>query len=67
MLKLDTATFLVTQDNAAGPVTRLVDDGFAPHGPVTGPDGSISKASAAAYLVAYGLLAGFICYLFIAI
>ena len=67
MLELDTATFLVTQDNAAGPVTRLVDDGFAPHAPVTSADGSVSKVSAAAYLVAYGLLAGFVGYLFLAI
>lgn len=67
MLELDTATFLATQDNAAGPVTRLVDDGFAPNGPVTSADGSVSKASAAAYLVAYGLLAGLVGYLFLAI
>ena len=67
MLKLDTATYLVTQDNPAGPITRLVDDGFEPHGPVTDDNGNISKASATAYLVAYGLLAAFVGYLFVAL
>ena len=67
MLKLDTATYLITQDNSAGPIINFVDDGFEPHGPVTDAEGKVSKASAAAYLVAYALLAGVIIYFFVAI
>ncbi|RSU88666.1 hypothetical protein CA256_21220 [Sphingomonas koreensis] len=67
MLKLDTATYLMTQDNSAGPIVQYVDDGFEPYGPVTDTDGNVSRTSAAAYLVAYALLAGAIGYLFFAL
>lgn len=67
MLKLDTATYLITQDNSAGPIIQFVDDGFEPHGPVTDADGNVSTASAVAYLVAYAILAGVIGYFFLAI
>lgn len=67
MRELDTATFLMTQDNPAGPIIQYVDNGIEPHGPVTDADGNVSKASAAAYLVAYSLMAGFVGYLFFAL
>ncbi|WP_156397210.1 MULTISPECIES: hypothetical protein [unclassified Sphingomonas] len=67
MLKLDTATYLITQDNSAGPIVQYVDDGFEPHDPVTDANGNVSRASAAAYLVAYALLAGVIGYFFFAL
>ncbi|AKH18738.1 MULTISPECIES: hypothetical protein [Sphingomonadaceae] len=67
MLKLDTATYLITQDNSAGPIIQYVDDGFEPHGPVTDANGNVSRASAAAYLVAYALLAGVIGYFIFAL
>jgi hypothetical protein len=67
MLKLDTATYLITQDNSAGPIVRYVDDGFESHGPLTDVDGNVSKASAAAYLLAYTVLAAFVGYLFFAL
>lgn len=64
MLTLDTATFAATKDNPGGPVMLLVEDGVEPQGPVTDADGNVSKASAAAYLVAYALMACFVGYLF---
>jgi hypothetical protein len=67
MLKLDTATYLITQDNSAGPIIQYVDDGFEPHGPVTDANGNVSGASAAAYLIAYALLAGVIGYFIFAL
>ncbi|MAX00659.1 MAG: hypothetical protein CMN72_13665 [Sphingomonas sp.] len=67
MLTLDSATFAATKDNPGGPVMLLVDDGVEPHGPATDAEGNVSKAGAAAYMVAYALLAGFIGYLFLAI
>lgn len=67
MLTLDTATFAATKDNPGGAVMLLVDDGVEPHGPVTDADGNVSKASAAAYLVAYAILASFVGYLIIAL
>lgn len=67
MLTLDTATFAATKDNPGGPIMLLIDDGVEPHGPVTDTEGNVSKAGAAAYLLAYALLAGFVGYLFVAI
>lgn len=64
MVTLDTATFAATKDNPGGPVMLLVEDGVEPQGPVTDADGNVSKASAAAYLVAYALMACFVGYLF---
>lgn len=67
MLQLDTATYLITQDDPAGPIVQFVDDGVEPHGLITRADGSVSKASASAYVLTYGLLAAFVGYLFIAL
>jgi hypothetical protein len=64
MLTLDTATFAATKDNPGGPVMLLVEDGVEPQRPITDADGNVSKASAAAYLVAYALMACFVGYLF---
>ncbi|KEQ54762.1 MULTISPECIES: hypothetical protein [Sphingobium] len=67
MRELDTATFLMTQDNPAGPIIQFVENGIEPQGPMTDADGNVSKASAAAYLVAYAILAGFVGYLIFAL
>ncbi len=67
MRELDTATFLMTQDNPAGPIIQFVDNGIQPQGPMTDADGNVSKASAAAYLVAYALMLGFVGYFFLAL
>jgi len=64
MRELDTATFLMTQDNSAGPIIQYVESGIEPQRPITDADGNVSKVSAAAYLVAYALLASFVGYLF---
>ena len=60
MLSLDTSTYLLTQDNAAGPIVQLAEDGFEAQGPIVGGDDNLSRASWAAYLTAYALLAGFV-------
>jgi hypothetical protein len=67
MLKLDTATYLATQDNPGGPIARLVEDDVEPMLPITDVHGKVSRASAAAYLVAYVLMAGLLGYLFLAL
>lgn len=67
MRELDTATFLMTQENPAGPIIQFVENGIEPQGPMTDSDGNVSKASAAAYLVAYALMVGFVGYLFLAL
>lgn len=65
MLKLDTATFLATQENPAGPITRLESDELGSAGPVTDAEGNVSKLNAAAFLAAYALLSAFVaCLLF---
>lgn len=64
MLKLDTTTFLATQDNPGGPIVQVVDDDVETFGPTIQSDGRVSSGSAIAYLLAYGLLAGLIVFLF---
>ena len=65
MLRLDTATYLATQNNpASDPIINYVDDGTEPMMPATDIHGRVTKGGAISYLAAYAVLAGFLVYLF---
>jgi hypothetical protein len=67
MLKLDTATYLVTQDNPAGPIIQFEDDGFEPQSAPVDGRGNVTYRGEAVYLLAYTVLAAFVGYMFIAV
>ena len=66
MLKLDQVTYFASENRPGGPLSQYVNEDIET-GHSADPIGSVSKAGAAAYLVAYALLAGFVGYLFLAI
>lgn len=67
MLRMDTATYLATQDNPAGPIINFVEDGIEPIMPATDNEGRVTKSGAIAFLVAYAVLAAVLLYFFLAV
>ena len=61
---MDTATYLATQNDPAGPIINFVEDGTEPMIPATDDHGRVTKGGVIGYLAAYAVLAGFLGYLF---
>ena len=65
MLRLDTATYLATQNNpASDPIINYVDDGTEPMVPATDAYGRVTKGGAIGFLASYAVLAAFLFYLY---
>ena len=60
---IDIQTFLITRDNAAGPVVRIIEDPVTIE-PTRDANGNVTRSSMIAYLVTYGvafcIVSGFI-------
>ena len=64
MLRMDTATYLATQNSPGGPIINFVDDGAEQITPATDEHGRVTKGGAIGFVAAYAVLAGLLLYFF---
>ena len=67
MLKLDTATFLATQDRPGGPIYLMEEDRVESITPLLDENGKPTEGGKIGYVLAYAILMAFFAYLYFAL